>query len=65
LYGYLQRAPLPADWSRLQVLAALYDFLCLQWGQLYLNQRPDGADPELLERIERLAARLAASSVVE
>jgi aminoglycoside phosphotransferase (APT) family kinase protein len=65
LSGYLQRVPSPADWSRLQVLAALYDYLCLLWSELYLRQRPDAADPELLERIERLTARLGASPVVE
>jgi hypothetical protein len=39
-------------------LAALYDLLCLLWSELYLSQRPDGADPGLRARMERLSARL-------
>jgi thiamine kinase-like enzyme len=58
LSSYLQRPASPADWSRLQLLAALYDLLCLLWSELYLSQRPDGADPGLRARMERLSARL-------
>src|ERR1700691_734650 len=59
LSSYLQRPESPEDWSRLQVLAALYDLLCLLWSELYLSQRPDGADQGLRARMERLSARLA------
>lgn len=58
LSSYLERPPSPTDWSRLQVLAALYDTLCLLWSELYLTQRPGGADQGLLERMEQLSARL-------
>jgi|HubBroStandDraft_1064217.scaffolds.fasta_scaffold06721_5 aminoglycoside phosphotransferase (APT) family kinase protein len=64
LSGYLERRPTPSDWSRLQVLAALYDHLCLLWSELCLNQRPD-ADQGLLERMQRLTARLGRGPVVE
>jgi hypothetical protein len=37
LESYLQPPPTPAEWSRLQVLAALYDYVCLLWSELYLN----------------------------
>jgi thiamine kinase-like enzyme len=58
LSSYLQRPAAPTDWSRLQVLAALYDLLCLLWSELYLSQRSVGADPGLRARMERLSARL-------
>jgi aminoglycoside phosphotransferase (APT) family kinase protein len=65
LSSYLQHPPAPGDWSRLELLAALYDHLCLLWSELYLNQRPDGADQGLIERMQRLAARLDTRPVVE
>jgi thiamine kinase-like enzyme len=65
LSSYLERPPSPTDWSRLQVLAALYDTLCLLWSELYLTQRPDGADQGLLDRMQQLSARLDRGPVVE
>jgi thiamine kinase-like enzyme len=34
LSSYLERPPAPADWSRLKILAALYDHVCLLWSEL-------------------------------
>jgi thiamine kinase-like enzyme len=65
LSSYLERPPSPTDWSRLQLLAALYDYLCLLWSELYLNQQPDRADEGLLKRMQRLSARLETAPVVE
>jgi thiamine kinase-like enzyme len=65
LSGYLERPPSPTEWSRLQVLSALYDCLCLLWSELYLSGRPEGADSGLLERMQQLSARLVGRPVVE
>jgi thiamine kinase-like enzyme len=58
LSSYLERPPAPADWSRLKVLAALYDHVCLLWSELYLNVRADGVDQGIIKRMQRLSARL-------
>jgi hypothetical protein len=42
LENYLGRAPTPSEWSRLELLGWLYDYVCLLWSELYLRQ-PDGA----------------------
>ena len=56
--SWWQRPPAASDWSRLKVLAALYDHVCLLWSELYLSVRPDGADQGILKRMQRLSARL-------
>lgn len=60
LASYLGRSAARDEWSRLQVLAALYDHICLLWSELYLNQRPDGASDGIAQRMDLLAARLSA-----
>jgi thiamine kinase-like enzyme len=60
LTGYLGRAPHAPEWARLQVLAGLYDYLCLLWSELYLRQSPGGADPAVPARMQLLEARLGA-----
>jgi thiamine kinase-like enzyme len=65
LASYMGRPTAPDDWSRLQVLAALYDYICLLWSELYLNQRPDGANEGISARVDLLAARFVKHPVVE
>jgi thiamine kinase-like enzyme len=65
LASYAGQPPAPDDWSRLQVLAALYDYICLLWSELYLKQRPDGANEGISARMDLLAARFVKHPVVE
>jgi thiamine kinase-like enzyme len=60
LASYLGRPPAPQEWSRLQVLTALYDCICLLWSEMYLNRGPDGANEAVAARTELLKARLSA-----
>jgi thiamine kinase-like enzyme len=60
LTAYLGRASDALQWAKLQVLAGLYDYLCLLWSELYLRQSPGRADPAILARMQLLEARLAA-----
>jgi len=63
LASYLGRKAMQEEWPRLQVLAALYDYICLLWCELYLYRRPDGGDDGISQRMDLLAARLPGSRV--
>jgi aminoglycoside phosphotransferase (APT) family kinase protein len=58
LAGYLRRLPTPGECSRMGLLVWLYDYVCLLWSELYLNQPtvPDG----IAARAQQLATRLDA-----
>ncbi len=58
LCRYLERAPASAERARLRDMLWLYDYVCLLWSVLYLNQRPEEASGEVAGRIELLEARL-------
>jgi thiamine kinase-like enzyme len=60
LASYLQRPARCAEWVRLRSLVWLYDYVCLQWSELYLRQR--GAAEAVLSRAERLEGRLRRAS---
>jgi thiamine kinase-like enzyme len=64
LASYLGRTEMQDEWRRLQVLAALYDYICLMWCELYLCRRQAGADDGISQRMDLLAARLRARPVV-
>jgi len=69
LEAYGQRPPTREDVSRLGLLGWLYDYVCLLWGELYLNLRSrargrethGGAENGIGVRARLLAARLEAS----
>lgn len=61
LARYLGRAAAPAEMARLAVMVRLYDYVCLQWSELYVRERPLVPGAGVAERAERLAARLGAS----
>ena len=66
LASYLQRPPQSDEAARLELLLWLYDYVCLQWSELYLKQRPAAAgsldaNDKIAVRARRLAARLGAS----
>jgi thiamine kinase len=57
---YLDGKPTAEDWRRLQLLAWLYDYICLQWSALYLNrQGADSAAGAIAARAALLDARLS------
>lgn len=62
LAGYLRRPSQPGEWARLQCLIWLYDYVCLMWSKLYLNQRAGRVNPDVVTRAERLALRLKRAS---
>jgi len=64
LVSYLGRTALQEEWQRLEVLAALYDYICLLWCELYLCGRADGAGEGISQRMDVLAERLHARPVV-
>jgi thiamine kinase len=45
LENYLGRAATAVEWTRLQLLVWLYDYICLLWGELYLSRPPSDQDP--------------------
>jgi thiamine kinase-like enzyme len=57
LRRYLGNAPILSEWQRFKLLLALYDYVCLQWSQLYLNVRGEEAHG-VAERARLLDARL-------
>jgi thiamine kinase-like enzyme len=57
LNSYFGSTPNPDRWARFQLLAWLYDYVCLLWSDLYLAQRRD-ADILVPERATQLDARL-------
>jgi thiamine kinase len=76
LASYVDRAPTPQEYARLQLVGWLYDYVCLLWSELYLNlpqaARRGGAiagvaapgvnvPDGVLARARLLAARLGAS----
>jgi thiamine kinase-like enzyme len=62
LRSYLRRAAFPAESARLGALRWLYDYVCLQWSEIYLNQRAGPDSDEVDARAERLAERLGCGS---
>jgi thiamine kinase-like enzyme len=64
LRAYLGRKATQDERQRLEILAGLYDYICLLWCGLYLYRRPDGADDGISQRMNLLAARLHARPVV-
>jgi thiamine kinase len=56
--SYLQRPPDSDERTRLDALVWLYDYVCLMWSQLYLNQRPRPASQDVTAREECLLRRL-------
>ena len=61
LAAYLERAPQESEWARCKLVKWLYDYVCLQWIELYLNSRRGGGASELAPRAALLQARLLAS----
>jgi thiamine kinase len=59
---YLRRPPDLDERSRLAALAWLYDYVCLMWSELYLNQRPGPASHEVYARADLLVTRLQRAS---
>jgi thiamine kinase-like enzyme len=58
LLRYLERTATLEESLRLRLLAWLYDYVCLQWSELYLRQRPGVASGAICARAEELAMRL-------
>jgi thiamine kinase len=69
LADYTGRRPTPDEYSRLQLLGWLFDYIALLWSELYLMRRSTvqgrSVQGEVSARAEILAARLIASKVVE
>ncbi len=63
LASYLGRPPDRAESTRLNLLTWLYDYVCLLWGEIYLNQRPGSEGSAVSDRAERLATRLGLQQV--
>lgn len=61
LCAYLGREPLEPEWTRCELLAWLYDYVCLLWSQLYLASRRGGAVEGIASRAGVLNERLKAS----
>jgi thiamine kinase len=61
LASYLQRPAEPAEAGRLPLFVWLYDYVCLLWSELYLEQRPGPASAGVAARAEQLAVRLSKS----
>jgi thiamine kinase len=58
LASYLERPAEPAEAGRLALFVWLYDYVCLLWSELYLEQRPGPASAGVAARAEQVAARL-------
>jgi len=58
LANYTGRAPTGDEWSRLQLLIWLYDYVCLLWSELYLNLRRGAAPKSVAARARLLRTRL-------
>jgi thiamine kinase len=56
---YLRRPALPEEAGRLSLWMWLYDYVCLLWGELYLNRVREGDILGVEERLEVLRARLS------
>lgn len=57
---YLGRAPSAGERTRLAALRWLYDYVCLLWSELYLNQPCGAANAAVSGRVAVLGSRLAA-----
>jgi thiamine kinase-like enzyme len=57
LCEYLAQAPTAEQWSRLELLIWLYDYICLLWSELFLALKP-GAGSAIAQRARQLDARL-------
>ena len=57
LRRYLGNEPILSEWHRFRLLLALYDYVCLLWGDLYLSLRRDASDG-VFQRATKLDARL-------
>jgi hypothetical protein len=62
LASYLGRQPTAQELERLQQLIWLYDYVCLLWGELYLNLRRGAGDEGILARAQVLLLRLRRES---
>jgi len=60
LAAYLERSADGCESERLRLLNWMYDYVCLQWSELYLAQRACTPDGEVSVRAARLASRLSA-----
>jgi thiamine kinase-like enzyme len=63
LSAYLGREPRESEWRRCELLVWLYDYVCLLWGQLYLNSHRGPAADGFAARAETLNERLHARFV--
>jgi thiamine kinase len=61
LARYLQRPAETAEAGRLPHFVWLYDYVCLLWSEVYLEQRPGPASAGVAARAEQLAERLSES----
>ncbi len=59
---YLERPPSGDEWQFFKNLIWLYDYVCLLWGQLYLQESDGLCRVKILERQSRLAAHLRAET---
>jgi aminoglycoside phosphotransferase (APT) family kinase protein len=60
LRAYLGRDPVAEEAERIEVMAWLYDYVCVLWSLVYLRTRGGGAAPGVVRRRAReLARRLA------
>lgn len=64
LASYLRRAPTPTETWRFRGLMWLFDYVCLLWSELYLNQCVAAESPIVMARAAALIARLSAEPVV-
>ena len=62
LAAYAGGAPSQAQWSRLQILIWLYDYVCLLWSELYLSLRAAGNQDGVAQRAQVLRDRLRETS---
>jgi thiamine kinase len=58
LAGYLKRPGGEQESKRLRLLTWLYDYVCLQWSELYLTRWPGASGGAVAARAEMLALRL-------
>jgi thiamine kinase len=62
LTRYLCRDAVPHERERLRLQTWLYDYVCLLWSEIYINQRPGGASEAVAARAACVAMRLHESS---
>ncbi len=64
LAAYLGREPAPGERARLELLAWLYDYVCVLWSDLHLRSSTGGEAAAIAASARRRAARIAAAPVV-